>query len=70
MCFPIGIHVVITVSTYKNWRIIRIDVKKASLQTGPTNQSVYVILSKESREKSFLWLLLSAAYGLVNFNPK
>lgn len=70
MCYPIGIRLVITMSTFKKWHIIRTDVKTAFLQTGPANRSVYVIALKESRQKNVLWLLLTAAFGLVNSNAK
>lgn len=67
---PLGIRVVMAVSAYKKWRIIRIDVKTAFLQTGPANRSVYVLPPKESRLRNVLWLLLDVAYGLVNYNAK
>lgn len=68
MCSPIEIRVVISVSTYKKWPIIRADMKTAYLQSGPANRLVYATAPKESREKNFMWFLLAAAYGLVNSN--
>ena len=70
MCSPLGIRIVVSVSTYKKWRLIRIDVKTAFQQTGPAMRSVFVIPPKESRQRDVVWLLLAAAYGLVNSNAK
>lgn len=70
MCSPLGIRVVISVSVYKKWRIIRIDVKTAFLQTGRASRKVYVIPPRECRQRDVLWLLLAAAYGLENANAK
>lgn len=40
------------------------------LQTGRAQCDLYVVPPRESGHKSELWLLLGAAYGLVNANAK
>lgn len=51
------------------WRATRIDVNSTFLQTGKAARDVFEIPPRESSDKShFLWLLLVAAYGLVNSN--
>ncbi len=45
-----------------------VDVKSAFLQTGATTREVYVIPPREWFDRSKYWLLLTAAYGLVNAN--
>lgn len=46
------------------------DVQSAFLQTGNADRNVYVVPPRESKNRSFYWLLLTAAYGLVNANAK
>lgn len=49
------------------WRLTKIDVKSASLQTGKAQRNVFVVPPYERKDKPrFLWLLKSAAYGLVD----
>ena len=71
MCDPTGVRVLISNATVRKWRISKVDVKSAFLQTGPAERSVYVIppLVSEDRFRS-VWLLLAASYGLVNANAK
>ena len=52
------------------WRIVKADVKNAFLQTGLAQRDVYVIPPRESMNRKSLWLLLAAAYGLVNASSK
>lgn len=53
------------------WTVIRIDAKTAFLRTGKATRKVYVIPLNESKlRETNLWLLLTAAYGLVNQNSK
>lgn len=66
VCAPVGIRVVTTVAIFRGWHEIRIDLKKAFLQTGPAQRDVYVIPPTECRHRDELWLLLAAAHGLVN----
>ena len=70
MCPPLGIRVVLSTAALLKWRIIKIDVKSAFLQTGPAERQIYVIPPRESSHKHELWLFLTAAYGPVNDNAK
>lgn len=70
MCAPVGIRIILMVATLNKWKITRADVKSAFLQTGTPSRDVYVIPPRESKRKNFAWLLLAAAYGLVNANAK
>lgn len=70
MCSPIGIRIVLSVTSYRGWRIVRVDVKTAFLQTGPAIRVVYMIPTAEYRRRSPLWLPLAATYGLVNSTAK
>lgn len=45
-------------------------MKTAFLETGPASRRVYVISPRECSKRDVLWLLLAAAYGLVNSNAK
>ena len=54
----------------RQWTVSKADVKSAFLQTGKAQRDVYVVLPRESHDRAHYWLLLTAAYGLVNANAK
>lgn len=68
MCPPIGVRVILSNAALRKRRIVKIDVKSAFLQSGPDQPDVHVISPWESSYHNDLWLLLSAAYGLVSAN--
>ena len=70
MCSPTGVRIVIMISSLFGWRIHKLDALTAFLQTGAAERDVYVVPRRECRDRRFLWLLLAAAYGLVNANAK
>lgn len=70
MCAPTFVRILLSLSTMFKWRLTKIDVKSAFLQTGSAERDVYVRPPHESAIKSHYWLLLTAAYGLVNANAK
>ena len=60
-----------SVSALKGWKIKPGDAKGAFLKTGKAEREVYVIPPTESKMRStHRWLLLVAAYGLVNSGAK
>ena len=65
-----GIRLLLSMASLRKWRITKMDVESAFLQTGDANRNVYVVPPRESKNRSFYWLLLTAAYGLVNANAK
>ena len=69
-CLPSGIRILLSISTIKKWPLSKIDFTSAFLQTGAAKRDVYVVPPRECRRKSFYWLLLTSAYGLVNANAK
>lgn len=70
-CPPVGLRLVESIASLKGWTLHKADVKSAFLQTGPAQRDVYVKPPRESGMKStHFWLLLTAAYGLVNANAK
>lgn len=55
------------------WWMKKADVKSPFLQTRQAQRDVYVVPTRESNDRSHYWhywLLLTAAYGLVNNNAK
>ena len=70
MCSPTGLRIVLMIASLHKWKLAKADVKNAFLQTGLAERDVYVIPPKESYNRKSLWLLLTAAYGLVNANSK
>lgn len=71
MCPPLGVRIILSIATLFAWILTAIDVKTAFLQTGRAERDVYVIPPTESTDRgSKMWLLLCAAYGLINSNAK
>lgn len=71
MCSPMGFRILLSISALFRCRITMADAKTAFLQTGDAARDVYVIPPTESKERgTCMWLLLAAAYGLVNSNAK
>ena len=52
------------------WLMSKIDFTSSLLQTGAAKCVEYVVLPRECRRKSFYWLLLTSAHGLVNAYAK
>lgn len=70
-CPPAVLRVLESIASLFGWKLYRADVKAAFLQTGAAQRDVYVRPPKESAiMSSHVWLLLTAAYGLVNANAK
>lgn len=71
MCPLTGFRIVASIPFLRRWRITKIDVKNAFLHTGIASRDVYVDPPTESSDrKTYLWLLLTASYCLVNANAK
>lgn len=69
-CPPTGIRVLLSIASLLQWPLAKVDFTSAYLQTGPALRDVYVIPPRECRNRSNYWLLLTAAYGLVNAGAK
>ena len=69
-CPPTGIRILTSIATIMHWTISKIDFVSAFLQIGDAKRDVYAIPPRECRKRSFYWLLLTSAYGLVNSNAK
>ena len=70
-CPPVGIRIVCSIASLMGWKLKRADAKGAFLKTGRAQRNVYVKPPSESKMRStHLWLLLVAAYGLVNSGAK
>jgi len=70
-CPPIGIRALLSLAVLKKWTLAKIDFKSAFLQTGEATRDVYVVPPRECSTRSkTVWLLLTAAYGLVNAGAK
>ena len=69
-CSPLGIRVLQSIAVIKKWFLTKVDILSAFLQSGPAERDVYVVPPRECSDRWFYWLLLTAAYGLVNANVK
>lgn len=70
MCSPVGMRVALSICTMKRWNFAKIDFTSAFLQSGLAERDVYVVPPRESGKRVYYWLLLTAAYGLVNAGAK
>lgn len=52
MCPSLGIDVVLSTAAIRRWRIVRIDVKSAFLQSGPAELCAHAKPPRESRRKN------------------
>ena len=69
-CPPVGIRILLSLATIFSWTLSKIDFKSAFLQT-QAKRDVYVVPPRECKTRyRHYWLLLSAAYGLVNAGAK
>jgi len=69
-CPPTGIRMLLSIAAIMKWPLSKIDFTSAFLQTGEAQRDVYVIPPRECKDKNKCWLLLTAAYGLVNAGAK
>lgn len=70
-CPPTGLRILESIASLFGWALYKADVKAAFLETGAAERDVYVKPPVESRMRAtHVWLLLTAAYGLVNANAK
>lgn len=65
-CPPTGIRLLLSIAAVRKWPLSQIDFTSAFLQTGAARRDVHVIPPRECKDLSKFWLLLTAAYGLVN----
>lgn len=70
MCSLSGTQFLLSVPSFKKWRLTEIDVKSAFLQAGSAARDVYIIPLRESSDRSQYWLRLAASYDLVTANAK
>jgi len=70
MCSPVGMRVALSICSIMKWNTAKIDFTSAFLQSGLAEREVYVVPPRESGKRIYYWLLLTAAYGLVNAGAK
>lgn len=71
ICISLGICALQPTAALCNWRLPEIDVKSAFPQTGHASKDSYLVPTRERNVRyKVLWLLLIAAYSLVDANLK
>lgn len=71
MSASMSVRILVSIAVLWKWRLSRVEAKSAFLQTGAAERSVHVIPRRKSADRfRFLWLLLTALYGLANANAK
>jgi hypothetical protein len=56
----------ISIAAYRGWTLASLDIKAAYLQAEDYNRLVFVKPPREEGDDANLWLLMAAAYGLVD----
>ena len=69
-CPPIVKRIALSIASMLKWDTPKIDFTSAFLQAGDAQRNLNVIIPKENSDKMFRLLLLTTAYGLVNFGEK
>lgn len=68
---PVGIQILLSAALLLGWPLYKLYVNCAFLQTVIADLYVYVVPPREREDRRrCLWLLMTAAYGLVNSNSK
>lgn len=67
---PTAIGIVSVIAAVRRWRLAKADVNAAFLQTGLADRDLNARPLRESNNRRLHWLLIDAAYGLVNANAK
>lgn len=71
MCALMGVRTLIFAVNVRKWRLSRVDLKSAFLQTGAAERSANIVPAWQSADRfRCLWLLLTASDGLVNAKAK
>lgn len=69
MWSPVCTKIILSTAALERLRLLKLDVKTAFLQTGKDDRDVYILPPRESSKRyRCVWLLCTAAYGLVNPN--
>lgn len=70
-CASTGVHMVLSMDTIFKWVIYRVGVKSSFLKPTSSERYFYVLTpSGSDHTKTYLWLLNSSDYGLVNMNER
>lgn len=72
VCLPSGFRIGESISSPRTWKVYKTDVKSAFLPTGATERErcVRKTTKREWDKNTYLWLLLTAAYGFVSAHAK
>lgn len=68
---PVGMRVQFSTARLFKWKKHKVDVKYAFLQNGSARQDIFLVPPRQSPDRGkVLWMLSTAAYGLVKSNSK
>lgn len=70
VCPSLQIRTLLSIANIFKRTQARIEVKSTFLRTGEAERDIYVEPPRECKNRSLYWLLLTAAYGLVNAGAK
>lgn len=60
-------RIILSTAVLRKWRLSKLDVKLAFFLTGDAERDVYVVSFHKSGDRGrYVWLLLTAAYGMSN----
>ena len=65
VCFKEGLHFVLALIAYNEWKINSIDIKTAFLQGEETDRELFILPTKEANTSN-VWCSKKRPYGLVD----
>lgn len=69
MCSLVRMRIILSVAVQHKWHLSNIDMKTAFLETIEVQRNVHVVPLQDSEDyRCFVWLLLTASYGLISSN--
>lgn len=70
ICSWCVVRIILSIEYIRRWSMSKPDVKSVFLKTGRSQRDVYLVSLREITGRDHYWLLLTAEYGLVNYNAK
>lgn len=71
MCSLLGMRILLITAPLREWWVVKEDTETAFIQTCPAQRQVLVVPPAEyANRRNDLWLMLAAAYAVINYSVK
>ena len=67
---PVGLRILLSLASMFKWPLAKVNFKSAFLQTGKAQREVFLTPPRKRPDRNCYWLLLTAAFCVVNANAK